>query len=231
MFSQAVKWKLLDSNPNQDIPRPKKEKHLVECYDSEQVKKLITCLDNECLKYQALITLALDSGARRSELLALTWEDIDFSTNVLTINKSLDVIKGKVIEKSVKNDTSNRKMVLTDHTIAILKAFKEEMILNHNIKDKDKLFLSADCKKPMYPTTCGKILQKVADKNGLPILNFHSLRHSTASLLIALGTHPKVIQDRLGHSSTNVTMGIYSHIFQANRKEVATQLNTLFSTN
>lgn len=231
MFSQAIKWKLLDSNPNQDIPRPKKEKHLVECYDSEQIKKLIACLDNECLKYQALIILAIDSGARRSELLALTWKDIDFSTNVLTINKSLDVIKGKVIEKPVKNDTSNRKMVLTDYTISILKAYKEEMVLNHNIKDNDKLFLSADCKKPMYPTTCGKILQKIAVKNGLPKLNFHSLRHSTASLLIALGTHAKVIQDRLGHSSTAVTMGIYSHIFQANRKEVATQLNSIFSTN
>ena len=105
------------------------------------------------------------------------------------------------------------------------------MVLNHNIKDNDKLFLSADCKKPMYPTTCGKILQKIAIKNGLPKHNFHSLRHSTASLLIALGTHAKVIQDRLGHSSTAITMGIYSHIFQANRKEVATQLNSIFSTN
>ena len=73
-----------------------------------------------------------------------------------------------------------------------------------------------------------KILQKVASKYNLPRINFHALRHTSASMLIALGVHPKEIQDRLGHSSMNVTMSIYSHIFQANRKEVANKLQTIF---
>ena len=223
MFSQAIKWKLLDKNPNKDIPKPKKEKKLVKCYDMDQVKTLLSGLDNECLKYQALIRLALDSGARRSELLALSWEDINFDTRVMTINKSLDVIKGKVVEKPTKNDTSNRNMVLTEKTIEVLTEYKDEQVANfENLTDKSKIFL-------MYPTTCGKIFQNVATKYGLPPINFHALRHTTASTLIALGVHPKEIQDRMGHSSTNVTMGVYSHIFQANRVEVANKLNDVFS--
>lgn len=228
MFSQAVKWKLLECNPNEDIPRPKKEKKLAKCYDVEQIGILLNGLKNECLKYQALIWLAIDSGARRSELLALTWEDVDFSTKVMTINKSLDVIKGEIVEKPVKNDTSNRKLVLTNQTIEILKAYKQERIeLTENWQENTKLFV-ANSGKPMYPTTCGKILQKVAVKYGLPKLNFHSLRHSSASLQIVLGIHSKVIQERMGHSSTNVTTGIYSHVFQASRVDVANKLNSVF---
>ena len=230
MFTQAVKWNFIDSNPNSNIPRPKKEKHLAECYDIDQIHTLLNGLTNECLKYQALIILAIDSGARRSEILALTWKDIDFDTKVLTINKSLDVIRGEFIEKATKNDTSTRKMVLTDTTINVLKAYREELKTSNTWKETNKLFLAKDG-KPMYPTTCGKIFQKVAVKNGLPKINFHSLRHSSASLQIALGVHTKLIQERMGHSSMAVTTSIYSHIFQANRTEVANKLNGALSLN
>ena len=228
MFEQAIDFEILDYNPNRKIKRPKKEKKLVQCYDMEQTKTLLNGVDNECLKYQALIRLALDSGARKSEILALTWQDINFDTGVITINKSIDVIKGEFYEKELKNSSSYRNLVLTSQTLEVLKQYQEELKANtKGFKDSNKLFL-ARSGKPMYPTTCGKILQKVASKYNLPRINFHALRHTSASMLIALGVHPKEIQDRLGHSSMNVTMSIYSHIFQANRKEVANKLQTIF---
>lgn len=227
MYNQAIDWDILDNNPNQKVKRPKKEKKLVECYDLEQIQALLNGLDNECLKYQTLIRLALDSGARRSEILALTWEDINFDTRVITINKSLDVIKGQVVEKQLKNQSSYRNLVLTSKTIEVLKAYMNEVKDTTNWKKSNKIFMGKD-NKPMYPTTCGKIFQKVATKYGLPKLNFHSLRHASASCQIALGIHPKEIQDRLGHSSMNITMSIYSHIFQANKVELANKLETIF---
>jgi len=119
-------------------------------------------------------------------------------------------------------------LVLTPQTLEVLKQYREELkTTTNNFKETNKLFL-AKSGKPMYPTTCGKILQKVANKYNLPRINFHALRHTSASMQIALGIHPKEIQDRLGHSSMNVTMSIYSHIFQANRKEVANKLQTIF---
>lgn len=227
MFNQAIDWEILDTNPNCKVKRPKKEKKLVKCYDIEQIHTLLVGLDNECLKYQSLIRLALDSGARRSEILALTWQDINFSTRVLTINKSLDVINGKVVEKQLKNNSSYRSLVLTASTINVLIDYLKELQNDSNFKMTNKIFMGKD-NKPMYPTTCGKIFQKVASKYGLEKLNFHSIRHSCASCLIALGAHPKEIQDRLGHASMYITMSIYSHIFQANRIELANKLETIF---
>ena len=228
MFVVAIDFGVTDNNPNEKIKRPKKEKKLVECYDMEQVDKLLKGVDNECLKYQALIRLALDSGARRSEILALTWEDIDFSSRVLTINKSFDVIGGVEYLKELKNESSYRNMVLGSKTIKVLQEYKEELqATTDNWKESNRLFL-AKGGKTMYPTTCGKIFQKVATKYDLPKKNFHILRHTCASILIALGVHPKEIQDRMGHSSLNITMGTYSHIFQANRVEVAQKLDTIF---
>jgi len=228
MFEIAIDFGITDNNPNKKIKRPKKEKKLVECYDMEQVQKLFNCLDNECLKYQALLRLAIDSGARRSELLALTWEDIDFNSRVLTINKSFDIIGGKEYLKELKNNSSYRNMVLTSKTIEVLSLYKQELQENtDNFRLCNRLFLAKDG-KTMYPTTCGKIFQKIAKKYDLPISNFHSLRHTCASVLISLGVHPKEIQDRMGHSSLNITMSVYSHIFQANRVEVANKLDTIF---
>lgn len=184
MFEQAIDFEILDYNPNRKIKRPKKEKKLVQCYDMEQMKTLLNGLDNECLKYQALIRLAIDSGARKSEILALTWQDINFDTGVITINKSIDVIKGEFYEKELKNNSSYRNLVLTPKTIEVLKQYQEELKGDtKNFKDSNKLFL-ARSGKPMYPTTCGKILQKVASKYNLPRINFYALRHTSASMLI-----------------------------------------------
>lgn len=228
MFEVAIDFGITDINPNKKIKRPKKEKKLVECYDMEQVQALLNGVDNECLKYQALLRLALDSGARRSELLAITWEDIDFNTRVLTINKSYDIINGKEYLKELKNNSSYRNMVLSSKTIEVLSLYKKELQeTTDNWKSNNRLFL-AKGGKTMYPTTCGKIFQKVAKKYNLPEINFHALRHTCASMLIALGVHPKEIQDRMGHSSLNITMSTYSHIFQANRIEVANKLDTIF---
>lgn len=226
MFKQAIKWGFLVENPNDIIQRPKKDKKMVNCYDVEQIKTLLKCLKNEPLKYQSLITLAIDSGARRSEIMGLTWNDIDFKNRIMTINKSLDVLKGKIIIKPTKNLTSTRKVVLMEKTIQILKRFQEEQKKKYaNFKETNNIFLDKSGEKIMHPTTCVKILKKVAIKYNLPVYNFHSLRHSSASLQIALGIQEKLIQERLGHSSITTTASIYSHVFQANRVEVANKLN------
>ena len=89
MFNQAIKWEVLDKNPNLKANKPKREKAERKYYDLEQVQKLLSCLEYENIKYRTLITLALDSGARRSEICALRWSDIDFDTNLMRIDKSL----------------------------------------------------------------------------------------------------------------------------------------------
>lgn len=99
MFNQAIRWEIMDRNPNAKANKPKKEHKEKNFYDVNQVKKLLDVLEFESIKYKTLIVLALDSGARRSEICALRWSDIDLDTKMMSITKSLKVFDGVVDEK------------------------------------------------------------------------------------------------------------------------------------
>ena len=88
IFNTAIKWGYLYNNPNQNVTPIKVHKKEIQCYSPEEVEKLIGVLQNEPLKYQAIIMLALDSGGRRGELTGLTWNDIDFKKSTININKT-----------------------------------------------------------------------------------------------------------------------------------------------
>ena len=91
-LDKAIDWGYIAVNPNKRIEKPKARMKQVECYSPEEVDKLLECVDNECPKYKAIIYLALDTGARRSELTGLNWTDIDFETRSVTINKATHLI-------------------------------------------------------------------------------------------------------------------------------------------
>ena len=108
-LNQAIKWDYINYNVNQKIEKPKVRKKEIKCYSKEDVFKLLNVLENECLKYQAIILLALDSGIRRGELTGLTWNDIDFKNKSITINKTTQYIKDLgIFEKNTKSQNSDR---------------------------------------------------------------------------------------------------------------------------
>lgn len=231
----GVMCQLIPTNPNKLIKRPKVTKKEASYYDKEDVIKLLNCLNNEPLKYQALIMLALDSGARRSELLGLEWNDINFEEHKIHINKSIHYVDKKVIEKETKNYTSNRIITVTDSTINILKKYKQEQDLEKARLGKkwvnsNKVFTKNNG-EVMFPDTPSKILSKIIKKYNLKKITFHQLRHTSASLQIALGVHTKLISNRLGHSSASTTLNIYSHIFKSVEEESAKKLESIFNEN
>lgn len=235
IFNKAVKWKFLESNPNQYIERPKVAKKEIPYYNSEQVKYLLNSIKDECLKYQAIIYLALDTGARRGELTGLEWSDINFDKNTISINKVTQTYEGKIIQKSnPKNNSSVRTIQITDNTIEILKTYKREqdelkMLLGNKWINTNKV-LTNDFGGLIHPDTPSKIFYKLIRKCGLPHIKFHSLRHTSASLLIALGANTKAISKRLGHSSITTTDMIYSHVFSSLDGDAADKLSTVFDS-
>ena len=231
MFNQAVKWKFLDENPNKDTNKPKREKVEQKFYDLEQVSDLTNCLKNECIKYKTLVILALDSGARRGEISALRWSDIDFDTNTMRIERSLKVVKGVVDEKKPKTKSSNRVIVLSDTTINLLKEYKswqDNYILEMGKKWKgtDRIFTDK-YGEHINPATCYKIFTKIIKKYNLEHIRFHDLRHTSASILIHKGINPKAVSQRLGHSNINITSDIYTHTFEIDKKTSAYVLDEI----
>lgn len=231
MMVQAMKWKLIDNNPNQDTTKPKREKKERRCYDLEQVIKLLQVLDNEPIKYKALITLALDTGARRGEICGLKWSDIDFDNKTVLIDNSLKVVFGVVDEENPKNIYSKREIIVSDECINILKSYKEWQDQYKNKRknvwiDENRVFTSNNGTH-IHPDTCGDILKKIIKKYDLPEITFHELRHTNTSLLINSGANIKSVSKRLGHSNTSTTMNIYEHAFSSSKKENADIMNNI----
>lgn len=225
MFNQAIKWELLDRNPNLKANKPKREKKERNYYDLEQVDTLLSYLEYENIKYKTLIILALDSGARRSEICALRWSDINFDTQMMKIDKSLKVIRGVVDEATTKTENSKREIMLSKSTINLLKEYKEWQDnyikwVGKKWQGTDRIFTSKEGNY-MHPSTCDHIMRKIVKKYNLAPICFHELRHTSASILINKGINPKAVSQRLGHADTSITMEIYTHTFDTSKKDSA----------
>jgi len=128
IFNKAIKWEFLERNPNEKVTKPKVVKYKAQYYDEEQAKKLLECLKNENLKYQAIIYLAIDLGARSGEITGLEWEDIDFNKRSVNINKVTQYVNREIIEKFPKNNSSIRQNFITHKTVEILKKYQKEQL-------------------------------------------------------------------------------------------------------
>lgn len=235
VLNKAVDWECLEKNPNNKVPRPRIEKYEPKFYDVEQVQTLLRCLENEPLKTQALILLALDTGARRGEITGLNWEDIDFEKAYITINKTTQLLNGKIIEKSPKTKSSIRKVPITLGTVEILKRYRtelkqKELLLGSKWEKTNKVF-TGEFGGPMYPQTPSDIFRALLNKYNLPKIKFHELRHTSVSLLINAGIQTQLISKRVGHSSISTTSNIYAHIFNSSEKQVAETMGNLLKAN
>ena len=232
MFRKALNWELIDKNPHDKISyKPKGEHKEKKSYDLNQLKELMKALDKECIKYKTLIILALDSGARRSELCALRWKDINFQNKTMNINKALKVIDGVVDEKTTKTDCSKRQIILSEFTTNILKEYKtwqEKEIekFGQGWKKEDRVFTSKDGGN-MNPNTFGQILRKIIKRHNLEYISFHELRHTSATLLISNGIDVETVSKRLGHSDSSITMKVYTHSLESSKNECAKMMNNM----
>ena len=234
-LNRAIKWDYINYNVNQKIEKPKIRKKEIECYSKDDVIKLLSVLENECLKYQSIILLALDSGIRRGELTGLTWNDIDFKNKSIKINKTTQYTKDLgIFEKSTKSQNSDRIIYISDKTINILKQYRKEQLQNkmklgNKWGNSLRVFPTEDG-NDIHPDTPSYIFRKIIKKYNLKKISFHGLRHTSASLLISQGIQHQIISRRLGHSNVSVTDSIYSHFFDDEFKEVANKMDSVLNT-
>ena len=237
ILGKAVKWEFIVSNPAQKADPPSVEETEMPFLEEDQIKKVMVALLNESLKYQAMILLDMFSGLRRGELMGLNWTDIDYINNAIVINKTSNyTVEAGIYEDTVKTKKSNRTISMPPFVINLLRAYYIEQ---KKYKDKkrekgkllfenDKLFIQHNG-KPMHPDTPTKWWPKFLEKNGLPHVNFHGLRHTNASIMTALGFDSVTGSGRLGHARKETFLNIYSHMFTSKEKGVAAAMEKEFN--
>ncbi|WP_419959497.1 tyrosine-type recombinase/integrase [Psychrobacillus sp. BM2] len=194
-------------------------------YTREQLKEFLSCLESESNhKAYVLFRLLAFSGMRKGEALALTWDDLNFKTNELRINKALSRGKdSKLYRKSTKTGVA-RTIKMDDKTMAVLKEWKKKqkqnyLVLGFNTMQPKQLVFSNEQNEYLQPTKTRKWIIHVQTKYKLATITTHGLRHTHCSLLFEAGASLKEVQVRLGHTDVKTTMDIYTHVTQKAKDE------------
>ncbi len=181
---------------------------------------------------EALYYLALTTGLRRGELLGLMWDDLDWVTGHLMIQRQvIRIKKGGLQFVSPKTDAGRRLLTVGEGAIEKLRAHLQHQQLERQFAGKrwqehNLIFCNMNG-TPMDPSGLSNRHQMLMKKLNLPSIRFHDLRHTAATLMLKQHIHPKIVQERLGHSSITITLDRYSHVLPNMQDEVAAKMDDL----
>ncbi|MCI9039508.1 MAG: site-specific integrase [Clostridia bacterium] len=235
MLHKAVYWQLIPFTPADRVQPPRASRAKRKFYDDEQCKVLLnnlnTLQENE-FKYKVAIILDVFTGARLGELMGLEWNDIDFKNKEIAINKASQYLPEKgIYTKEPKTSSSYRNVSIPDSVVEMLEEYKlwydnQKELCGEFWHDSDRLFVQ-DNGKPMHPDTVNKWFGKFIKRIGLPVINFHGIRHTNATLLISQNVDVAVVAARLGHAQISTTFNFYGHSLASHNRSAGIVLQNL----
>lgn len=221
ILAYGVSMEYIDSNPMRKTRRPKHKEYEEKrkFYTKDELNTLLDAFkDFGNTKQYTFFRLLAYTGMRKSEVLALQWKDIDMFNKELYVNKTVAIDEHKnIIIQTPKTKASRRTISLDKGTLAILNDWKmqqrtEYLKLGYNTSSEEQ-YVFTTLKNTLYiPNTVNDWLRYILKKYNLPRITPHGFRHTHASLLLEAGESVKVVQQRLGHENSKVTLDIYAHI-------------------
>jgi integrase len=221
----AVKLRLIRSNPAADVDKPKPSKARMHIYDEAQARAFLAAATTSPL--YALFVAALDTGMRQGELFALLWSDIDFELGSVQVQRSLEEVNGHHRVKETKSGRGRRIDLSRFGLDALAEHRKGALAAGHYRPDGPVFCDEAGgwLRKPNVQRRVYRPIQKAA---GLPMIRFHDLRHTAATLMLLNGVNVKVVSERLGHASIQLTLDTYSHVLPTMQKDAAERMDAFF---
>ncbi len=216
LFKMAYLGDMIDRNPMDKVERPKPRKDEVKAtepsaYTAAEVQQIMSCLEQEPLKWRTLIHLLIDTGIRRGECCALQWKNIDFQRGAITIAGNLCYTKQKGIYLDTPKNGHTRTVYIGADTIALLRQLRKEQAAK---AISTWVFTQEASAEPMHPQSPTRYLKKLSRRYGIPDLHPHKLRHTFASVAITSGADIASVSEALGHSDKAVTLRMYTHADQ-----------------
>ena len=213
-----------------DVPRVKRTE--MQTWDEDEISSFLETIRHT--RYFAFFHTALFTGMRRSELLALRWCDLDLILCQIYVSRSLHVLRGgQVIIRQPKSAKGRRMIALSPLTASVLREHQEKQALERVMLGKhligEDLVFSDTEGAPLLPNSVTHAWIKFVRRTGVKTIRLHDARHTHASLMLKQGTHPKIVQERLGHASISITLDTYSHVAPGLQEAAAARFDQAFT--
>jgi integrase len=233
-FRQAVRWGWIATNPATNATPPRLVRADLSPPNVDQVGKLLQQASTDDPDLGRFLHVAASTGARRGEICALRWRNLDAKLNTLTIERSIIEIPGGIAEKDTKNH-ANRRMALDPGTLSVLEGQRRDALkraAQSGAKLTDESFIFSrepDGLIPWIPGNVTRRFQSLRRALGYDSMRLHDLRHFTATRLMAAGVPVRTVSGRLGHANPSTTLSVYSHFVAASDQVAASVMGDLLS--
>lgn len=235
-LGQAVRWGWLATNPALQATAPRIRRPEVAPPEPADVLQLIEVADAEDPDLSAFLRTSVTTGARRGELCALRWRDLDLKARTVTISHNLvEGSEGRLVEKDTKTHAA-RRIALDATTMEVLRMHRQRMderarICGSVVGDDAYVFTrSVNGTEPWVPNEVTKVFIGLRNKVGLTNVRLHDLRHFAATRLLAAGVPVRTVSGRLGHANAATTLGVYAHFVEASDREAADALGAVLAS-
>lgn len=229
-LEQALRWGLIGRNVSELVDPPRKTRQEMHVWTPEQARTFLAATSGDRL--EALFRLALDTGMRQGELFGLRWRDVDLENGALSVQTALKVQEeGRALGKP-KTEYSRRKIEFGPGTAVALRAHhkrqaEERLATGQEWADNDMVFCNTIGGGLAPNNVTRRHFLPAIKRAGIPVIRFHDLRHTAATLMLLGGAQVKVVSERLGHSNVGITLSIYAHVLPSMQRDAAAIMDRL----
>lgn len=228
-FGQAVRWDMIARSPTSGAqpPRPRRAEPVV--VDQALAHRLLEVVAGT--PYALAAAIALGTGMRRGEILALRWSDLETDLSVAHVRRSVHPTRDGLAYELPKTKRSRRAVVLPAYLRVLLDSQRDGQKKRRERSGSTEphdLIVDDPSGAPMHPDSLSGGWRRALRHANLPPVRFHDLRHAHATLMLQQGVHPKIVSERLGHSSIGITLDTYSHVLPSMQEEAARAADEIF---
>ena len=231
IFDTGVRKALINKNPVANLRKLPINKPVLNFWSVEEFNEFRKLITNDEISYELFFTIAFFTGMRLGEILALCWNDINLSTNTISVTKTAYFVNNKNYINSTKTRAGTRTITINNKLSELLKKWQEnqKIMLEEFTTDTDSLQVIQSSPITITKNMVDKKYKQILSRNKkLKRIRIHDFRHSHASLLINNGEDYLVVKERLGHASITTTIDTYSHLYPSKQKSLAKILDDIF---
>ena len=231
-LKQAVRWGYMTKNPADDVDTPRVHTEEVHPLTRDEARRFLKVVRGDRL--EALYVVALHTGLRQGELLALRWEDVDIGEKTLRVRRTITKDGGKLLIGPTKTAKGRRTVKLTRDAAEALREHLSRQLeeidgLGDLFEDNGFVFCTAKGTLINPSNLRKRSFAPLLVRAGLPHMTFHQLRHTAATILLLKNVNPKIVSEMLGHASIAITLDTYSHVLPNMQDSAVAAMEEAFS--